>query len=65
MVQFIRNKIHLINQGEHDAHVTENNLDSFRYVNGGGTGNLDVAAGDTSCTEVSAGSGLIQSKIFD
>jgi len=71
MVQFIRNKIHLINEGGHDDGIgappfmTENNLDSFRFVNGGGTGNLEEATGDATCTEVSAGSGLLQSKIFD
>ena len=67
MVQFIRNKIHLVNEGGHDdtPFVAENNLNSFRFINGGGTGNLEDAASDVTCTEVSAGSGLLQSKIFD
>ncbi len=38
---------------------------SLRLVNGGGTGDLDLAARDPSLTEVTAGSGLLDSRLFD
>lgn len=72
LVDFINNKIKAINQGTDAGFNTttdnitkgeENNLSSFTFVNGGGTGNIHLDL--KGCTEVTAGSGMIQSKIFD
>ncbi|MHB8419656.1 MAG: alanine racemase [Myxococcales bacterium] len=38
---------------------------SLRLVNGGGTGSLAFSAQDPSLTEVTAGSGLLDSRLFD
>ena len=38
-------------------------MSSFEFVNGGGTGNIHLDL--KGCTEVTAGSGMIQSKLFD
>ena len=35
------------------------------FINGGGTGNIHICSQDNIITEVTAGSGMIQSKIFD
>eukprot|EP00484_Ammonia_sp_Unknown_P025414 CAMPEP_0197024988 /NCGR_PEP_ID=MMETSP1384-20130603/5440_1 /TAXON_ID=29189 /ORGANISM="Ammonia sp." /LENGTH=447 /DNA_ID=CAMNT_0042453463 /DNA_START=228 /DNA_END=1571 /DNA_ORIENTATION=+ len=73
LVQFIKNKIEVLEKNDIDDDIggdinqykgdDNNNLSSFSFINAGGTGNchLDLAA----CTEVTAGSGMIQSKIFD
>lgn len=37
----------------------------LRFVNGGGTGCAQAACADESCTEITVGSGLLQSQIFD
>jgi hypothetical protein len=38
---------------------------SLEFVNGGGTGSLESTAGDTSVTELTAGSGLVGPTLFD
>jgi D-serine deaminase-like pyridoxal phosphate-dependent protein len=38
---------------------------SLRLVNGGGTGSLAISTRDPSLTEVTAGSGLLDSRLFD
>eukprot|EP00043_Microstomoeca_roanoka_P011419 m.107484 g.107484 ORF g.107484 m.107484 type:complete len:446 (-) comp15189_c0_seq2:13-1350(-) len=38
---------------------------NLQFFNGGGTGSLLLSASDASVTEVTAGSGLLQSQIFD
>jgi len=38
---------------------------ALRFVNSGGTGSLELSAGDPSVTEVTAGSGLYQPTLFD
>ncbi len=40
-------------------------LTSLEFVNGGGTGSLESTAGDTSVTELTAGSGLVGPTLFD
>jgi D-serine deaminase-like pyridoxal phosphate-dependent protein len=40
-------------------------LTPLEYVNGGGTGSLEVTAQDTAVTELSAGSGLVGGTLFD
>ena len=42
-----------------------NNISNFYYVNGGGTGNIEICSQDPSVTEVAAGSGLVHSQLFD
>lgn len=39
--------------------------DEIRFFNGGGTGSLASTTGDSSVTEVTAGSGFLQSHLFD
>jgi D-serine deaminase-like pyridoxal phosphate-dependent protein len=38
---------------------------SLEFVNGGGTGSLELTAGDPSVTELTAGSGLVGPTLFD
>lgn len=40
-------------------------LTSLEFVNGGGTGSIEVTSADSSVTEVAAGSGLIGPTLFD
>jgi D-serine deaminase-like pyridoxal phosphate-dependent protein len=40
-------------------------LAPLEFVNGGGTGSLELTAGDPSVTEVAAGSGLVGPTLFD
>lgn len=40
-------------------------LAPVEFVNGGGTGSLEVTASDTAVTEVTAGSGLLAGHLFD
>ncbi len=40
-------------------------LTELEFVNGGGTGSLELTAGDASVTEVTAGSGLVGPTLFD
>jgi D-serine deaminase-like pyridoxal phosphate-dependent protein len=40
-------------------------MTSLEFVNGGGTGSLESTGGDTSVTELTAGSGLVGPTLFD
>jgi D-serine deaminase-like pyridoxal phosphate-dependent protein len=40
-------------------------LTPLEYVNGGGTGSLEITAQDTAVTELTAGSGLVGATLFD
>ncbi len=40
-------------------------LTRLEFVNGGGTGSIEVTASDTSVTEIAAGSGLVGPTLFD
>eukprot|EP01084_Bolivina_argentea_P173980 301366_1 len=61
LISFIQNKINIvINEGNKN-----NNLNSFKFINAGGTGNIHIVSKDKNITEVTSGSGLMQSKIFD
>jgi D-serine deaminase-like pyridoxal phosphate-dependent protein len=40
-------------------------LTPLEFVNGGGTGSIEITTGDTSVTELAAGSGLVGPTLFD
>eukprot|EP01083_Nonionella_stella_P069039 183739_1 len=61
LVEFIRNKIDCVENEERN----DNNLSAFEFVNGGGTANIDKVVQNRFCTEVTAGSGMMQPALLD
>jgi D-serine deaminase-like pyridoxal phosphate-dependent protein len=66
LIRFIQARsVRELNQRRTEAIRLVEAVTSLEFVNGGGTGSLESTAGDTSVTELTAGSGLVGPTLFD
>ena len=66
LIRFIQARsVRELNQRRTEAIRLVEAVTSLEFVNGGGTGSLESTTGDTSVTELTAGSGLVGPTLFD